>query len=243
MIYRNLQVAIGGARIPSGLILLIAGVILIALGRANQTAGRKSSKELSHILLGIVLPISIIFLLIGAGFYLFSSSKATTETVNAYPLFRDILQIVLAIAAVAIAALGYLIYRIVAQRLQIRAEEEIGNERRRIAAKLCSDIGLLRWRDFERITPPNPQYRQDAIDMTEKAHRYASELDERDPRNERIIAAVRNNLAWYFANRGRSQDRGKARGYAQYIHARSQNFPEEKEEWEDTYREVMRVYP
>ena len=243
MIYRNLQVPIGGTCIPSGLILLITGVVLIALGRANQTNGRKSSKELSLILLGIVLPISIIFLAIGAGFYLFSKSEAITETVNTYPVLRDVLQIVLAVAAVAIAALGYLIYRIVVQSLQIRAEKEIGSERRRITAKLYTYLGLLRWTDFERITPSDPRYREDAIEVTERAHEYASALDERDPRNERTIATVRNNLAWYLADRGRPQDRDKARGYAQYIHLRSQNFPEEREEWERTYEKVMQVYP
>lgn len=243
MIYKNLQIPIRGTCIPSGLILLIVGVVLIALARLNRNKGRKGSKKLSRILLDIVLPIAIIFLAISAGFYFFSRSKATAEIVNTSPVFRDVLQIVLAVAAVAIAAFGYLIYRIVVQRLQIRAEEEIGSERRRTTAKLYTYMGLLRWRDFERITPSDPRYREDAIDVTEKAHEYASALDEHDPRNEWIIAAVRNNLAWYLADRRRPQDRDKARGYAQYIHVRSQNFPEEREEWERTYEEVMRVYP
>jgi len=243
MIYRNLQITIGDTCIPSGLILLIVGVVLIALGIANQTSGRKSSRKLSQILLDIVLPIVIIFLVVSAGFYLFSRSKAIAEIANTHTVLRDVLQIVLGVAAVAIAVLGYAIYQIVAQRLRIYAEEEIGSERRRTTAQLYTYVGFLRSTDFESSTPRNPGLLEDAIEATERAHIYASELDQRDPKNERILGTVRNNLAWYLARRGRTQDRGRARGYAEYLHLRSGRFPEEREEWEHTYKQVMRVYP
>ena len=243
MIYRKLQIPIGHTCIPSGLILLIAGVVLVALGIANQTNGRKSSRELSQILLDIVLPIVIIFLVVSAGFYLFSRSKAIAEIAYTHTILRDVLQIVLAVVAVAIAVLGYAIYQIVAQRLRIYAEEEIGSERRRTTAQLYTYVGFLRCTDFESSTPRNPGLLEDAIEATERAHIYASELDQRDPRNEQIVGTVRNNLAWYLARRGRIEDRGRAQGYAEYIHLRSGRFPEEREEWEHTYREVMRVYP
>lgn len=130
---------------------------------------------------------------------------------------------------------------------EIREIVRIDLQRR--TASLLAYIGFAYWIDFTNQSREN--YLDQAIDLTERAHDvYAHDLDEGERGNQLLIGDLRNNLALYLAKRHeyfpsieRPSDRNRARGYAEYIHAISQNFPHEREEWEDTFREVMRIYP
>jgi len=176
------------------------------------------------------------------GIFIWKFGANGFELVSRGTLFRDVLTIVLAIAGVVIAAVGYLVYRLASERIERRALGEVTIETLRSTARLLTYIGYVYWVDFEYTG--EARYREQAIDLTRRAHNtYARKLDERERENELLIGAIRNNLAYYLANRGGSEDRNLARGYAEYIHARSQNFPEEKEEWEETYSFVLQVYP
>ena len=84
----------------------------------------------------------------------------------------------------------------------------------------------------------------EAIRLTKEAHdRYLplNKLDLRDPENELLVGAIRNNLASYFAKT--KQEKGRARGYAKYIKSIAHKYPQETEEWEKTYEEVLKTFP
>jgi len=186
-------------------------------------------------LLGLMVTVSL-----GVFIWRFATSSSSLVS-RATPLV-DVLTIVLAVAGVVIAAVGYLTYRLASERIERRAVAEVRAETLKNKARLLTYIGYVYWVDFE--CTKDARYIEQAIDLTKGAHDVcARELDERERENELLIGAIRNNLAYYLAKRGRPEDRSLSRGYAEYIHSRSQNFPEQREDWEDTYRFVLQVYP
>ncbi len=195
-----------------------------------------------EILLVIVGGLLGLMVIVFFGIFIWKFGANGFELVSRGTLFRDVLTIVLAIAGVVIAAVGYLVYRLASERIERRALREVSIEMQKSTARLLTYIGYVYWVDFD--CTGETRYREQAIDLTRRAHdRYARELDERERENQLLIGAIRNNLAYYLAHRGKPEDRNLARGYAEYIHSISQNFPEEREEWEDTYKFVLQVYP
>ena len=67
------------------------------------------------------------------------------------------------------------------------------------------------------------EYLDMAIYVTEDAYNdFAKDLEE--SKHEYLICKLKNNLAYYYAARRRSEDGVKAHQYAEYIRKRSQNF-------------------
>lgn len=157
-----------------------------------------------------------------------------------YKVLKDTLTIVLTVIAVAVTAFGFLAYRIVSLTLEREREaferetgQRITRESRRWVARLAISIGYSLWK---------LGFPKEAERLTAEAHEeHARGLDERDPDDQVLIAAIRNNLASYFAEA--KENRDLARGYATYIHNKSSEFPKQREIWEKTYKEVFEVFP
>ena len=150
-----------------------------------------------------------------------------------YDVLKDTLTIVLAIIAIAITVVGYLVYRIVSQRLETETEKRITDESRRWIARLATSTGYSLWKSG---------FLDEAIRLTREAiEEYASGLSEKEPENEELIGNISNNLASYFAQAKREE--GLARGYASYIHSISHKFPKNRETWEKTCQEVSEAFP
>lgn len=183
----------------------------------------------------------ILLLLIGLfiGYYLWGPTWTVPQALR-YDVLKDTLTIVLAVTAIVVAVLGVLGYRIVhltLERERETFEKEIGQrisrESRRWVARLAISVGYSLWKRG---------FLEEATRLTTEAHEdHARGLDERDPEDQLLIAALRNNLASYFAEARENRD--LARGYATYIHSNSSKFPKQREIWEKTYKEVFEAFP
>lgn len=155
-------------------------------------------------------------------------------------VLKDTLSIVLTVVSIAVAVVGFFVYRIVSSTLEREREafeektsRRIMIESRKWRARLTLNMGYNLWKIGDL---------KEAIQWTKEAHGiHARELDEREPENELLLGQIRNNLASYYAQAG--EERDLARGYAAYIHGISDKYPAERETWEGTYKEVFDAFP
>lgn len=175
----------------------------------------------------------LLLLLIGLfiGYLLWGSVWEVPQEFK-YDVLKDTLTIVLTVVAVFIAVVGVAVYRIVTQKLTAETEKRISNESKRWIVWLASLTGKKFW-EMGKI--------DQAIKLTEEAHGYAQELDEKELKNQQLIGEIRNNLASYYAENRQKAD--IAQGFAAYIHNISHKFPEQRTAWEDTYRKVLEAFP
>lgn len=175
---------------------------------------------------------------------IFAKGPATS-----YALLRDILTIVIAIAGVAIAAGGYLVYRLISERAEARvvaaASSAVNTEILATTAHSLAISGYIFWVEYElneqKRPNPNSPWLRNAISLTQLAwEEYGKKLDER--KYERLICGIKNNLAFYLAERGCTDDRDTALTFAQYIHEREPNYPRDAPIWLNTYTFVMKKY-
>ena len=159
-----------------------------------------------------------------------------------YDIFKDLVTLILTIGGIVIAIAGYFIYLIISVQTQAAARTAAEEEMQKSSAALMTYIGLSYWYDYRDSGPKNMNYLNQAIDLTQGAYSsHAMQLDER--KHEKLVCSILNNLAYYYAKRASPNDRQKARDYAEYIEKRSSKYPDEAEHWEDTVREVRKVYP
>lgn len=152
--------------------------------------------------------------------------------ISEYDVLKDTLIIVLTAVMVVIAVMGFAVYVIVRQTLLRETEQRIIVERTKFRARLATNLGYSVYK---------LKLLEEAIRFTKEAHDLAKGLDEKERENQRLIGAIRNNLASYFAEAGRERD--LARGYAKYIYKIRHKFPENSETWEETYNEVLKAFP
>lgn len=84
-----------------------------------------------------------------------------------------------------------------------------------------------------------------AINITERALKVYNELPEGEAKkreNEKYYYLIKNNLAYYFAERNKPEDADIAKDYAEYIRKGFSKYPEEREAWQETYRFVYQQY-
>ncbi len=151
-----------------------------------------------------------------------------------YDVLKDTLTIVLTVVAVFIAVVGVAVYGIVTQKLTAETEKRISNESKRWIVWLASLTGY-NFGEMGKI--------DQAIKLTEEAHGYAQELDEKELKNQQLIGEIRNNLASYYVKKGQKAKAAIAQGFAAYIHNISHKFPKQRAAWEDTYRKVFEAFP
>ena len=88
-----------------------------------------------------------------------------------------------------------------------------------------------------------------AIETTELGYdRYISELDEQERESELLICWIKNNLAYYYAERRKFEaakpgDAVTAQKFVKYVHNRIDKYPEEEEDWIHTYKFVQQQFP
>lgn len=203
-----------------------------------------------------VLVLLLVFLIVTLVF----ASIGLWRDPRAPELFRDLLTIILAIAGIGIAAGGGLVYMIINASMRRSAEEfhremrlnveqfreevrsAVNEERLRSMALSHMSSGYGWWRSYKETS--EVAHREEAIRETEYAYSsYAIHLDEKEADNQLVICAIENNLAYYYAERQRPEDRDLAREYAEYIRKKIPAHPHEKVTWEDTYKFVLQQYP
>jgi len=243
--YKKIVMPINQISISAGLLFLIFGFVLIivALGRFPEITNAQNAKKNW---LGRNWPALLLVLLVALfiSYYMRGPVQKTPQTFK-YDVLKDTLTITLAIIAIAVTAFGFLFYRIAIERIEREAgkfERETGPrialESRKWIARLATSVGHSFWK------MKSLKSLDEAIQLTKEAHdQYLplNKLDLRDPENQLLVAAIRNNLASYFARAKREKD--LARGYAKYIKSIAHKYPKKTAVWEKTCKEVLDAFP
>ena len=160
-------------------------------------------------------------------------------TITEYDIIKDIILISLAVAGLV----GAVAYKIITGTLERRLLSRVHELQYRTMATTKTHVGHTYWKNFKKFADITDL--DLAIDLSEEAYKdYASHLNEKEPDNEKLICWIKNNLAYYYAERGKLEDGAKARRYAEYIFERSDKFESSFEaDLNSTYKYVQRRFP
>ncbi len=162
-----------------------------------------------------------------------------------YDILKDTLTIVLAVMAVGIAVVGYSIYLILSGRLQIESASASRMESIKSAIRLFIISGYIFWENYDKTGKKETQFLELAIDLTERALSSFNELPEKEAgnrENDKLLCKIKNNLAYYFAEGKKPENKDTAIQYVEYLKERMSKYSEEKENWLDTYNFVYQQY-
>lgn len=156
---------------------------------------------------------------------------------------NEIVAIIGIIVGIIITVYAGMVYMILLGKIQNAARSEVEKEKYRMGANMLVDIGFTHWGDY--LISKNSQYLEHAIRLTERAYSdYGIHLDESDLKNDLLVCQIKNNLAYYYAERLKIEDGAKARQYAEDILAKSHKFETlKRNEMIDTYKYVQRQFP
>ncbi|MBA7495107.1 hypothetical protein ES702_05686 [subsurface metagenome] len=181
-----------------------------------------------------IIILSIIFII---GLVLGKLFLGADPIVGEYKIFRDLLTFILVIAGLGIALLGAVIYEIVFQNLRseikkkikevnISAAENVEKNINEVFCKFYIGLSYSYWKRCEpedykikdEIKPPLLDDLGMAIQQSEEAIEYAEKLDKK--KLEAFVCLTKNNLAYYLALRGFSDDSNRAISLAKYAYDR-----------------------
>ena len=195
----------------------------------------------------IYIGLLILAILFGifAGYYIWGPTWQTPPEIK-YDILKDTLAIVLTILAVGITVTGYGIYVILSGRLKNESELASRIETAKGCARLFDQMGYTFWGYYDKRGKGDPQYLEMALYLTERSLMYFNELPANEVKmqeNNKLLCGLKNNLAYYYAERQKPEDKDIAKEYAEYIQKKISNYPEEKEAWQDTRDFVKKRYP
>lgn len=162
-----------------------------------------------------------------------------------YDILKDTLTIVLAVLAVGIAVIGYAIYLILSGRLEIESALTARLETLKGSIRLFVHSGFVFWESYDKTKKKESQYLEMAIGLTERALLFFNELPDNEAKNrenDKLLCKIKNNLAYYYAERKKPEDSDLAKEYAEYIRKRMSKYSEEKDNWLDTCNFVYQRY-
>lgn len=192
----------------------------------------------------LVLAVLLVLLVLFFGNLIWGETWQVPSQFN-YDVLKDTLTIVLSVSAVVIAILGYLVYLIMSERLRADTALTSRVESLKVSVRLFLISGYTYWEYYDAATTKIPKHLVMAIEQTERALQTYNLLPEKDakkPDMERECYLIKNNLAYYFAERRNKDDRERAIKYAEDIRDGISRFPKEKENWLDTYSFVKKQY-
>lgn len=192
----------------------------------------------------IVLPILILALGIFVG-YVIWGARTQTSSPDSYNVLRDTISIVLVVIAVGIAVFGYSVYLVISWRLKAEATLASHVESLKSFVQLYIVSGYTYWENYAITGKKKPKYLDVAINHTESALQAYNELPESEAKkreNEVYYYLIKNNLAYYFAERKKPEDADIAKEYAEYIRKGLTKYPKERGNWLDTYNFVYQQY-
>lgn len=151
---------------------------------------------------GIAIPAGIVFFIGMGSYWLFTQVLSDTPILPPEnDVFKDVLQTVIAIAAIAIGATGLGVYKLLAQQIEEKVNRSVGKELKLAIVAHKIDLGKVYWHFFLRSTSESERdfYIGEAISETKKASSQGlEELDENDPDVEPYVIQFRNNLAYFI---------------------------------------------
>lgn len=168
------------------------------------------------------------------------------NAVIGYEVFRDILTLLLGVTAVAGGVIYAVIYKSLKKSVTLAAKAEMN----KAIVGLLLSIGNNYWIEYKQMT--GAWRLEQALKITERTlQHYASELDEGERDSEWLICKLKNNLAYFYAEKQKlgtatQDDKALAQRYVEYIYDRIDKCPknsEERVEWLDTQKFVQQQFP
>ena len=265
MFYQKIQMNVAQISIPTGLVLLIVGLVIIALvlrRPAEAISGRVSTK-----IWYVVFLILIVFLIV------YTFTHYTLEESSQYTILVDLVLIILALTG----AVGYGVYRWISRNVADRVTRAIKEGQSFTRAQVETSLGFWYFEQYkteskrkeeideirtklakiqahqknkenstEAINNDPMSYLKHAIERTMKALEFMKELDEK--KYEEFICVCKNNLAYYLAERQKLGaanlgDKELAKNYADYIRGKIGRYPSYKTDFTDTCTFVQQQFP
>jgi hypothetical protein len=168
-----------------------------------------------------------------------------------YEIFRDLLYIILAFAAVIIGAISFFAYKLIEKRIANQIKILVNETYLKTIAATLTHVGLMCWRNYkvEHIDEIKKRHLEHSLEFTNYAYqKYAINLKENKKENAELICVIKNNLAFYLTEGCRLglYDREErelncklAIDYAEYVYKRKSKFPERAKRWIHTYNFVL----
>lgn len=132
-----------------------------------------------------------------------STDVGAVKVVRDPQTFKDVLQMVLAVAGLAIAVFGAGAYRLLSQQIEEKVASS-SEKRLRIANAIHKiDFGLVYWDFFRRSAylakPDRLAYLDRAVEWTRQAYEgEVAGLGDQEREVERLMLQIRNNWAYYI---------------------------------------------
>jgi hypothetical protein len=162
-------------------------------------------------------------------------------------LFMDLLVCIVGVAVVAALVIYGVIYKSLMKSVTLAAKAEMN----KAIVSLLLAIGYNYWEEYVHTT--NNWTLGQAIKITERSlQHYASELDEKERDSEWLICKLKNNLAYFYAEKQQKRgtatpdEKDSAQIYIKYIYDRIDKCPkdnQERETWLDTRKFVQQQFP
>lgn len=195
----------------------------------------------------IVVGLIIIALLVGVGCgYCIWMPTWYVASLTEYDIFQDVLGIVLAITAIGIGTAGYAIYLILSGRLKNESAEAARTESLKGSTLMFLHSGFVFWVTYDKQQIKDIHHIEMAIYLTERALRFFNEIPTGEAKNRgynELLCKIKNNLAYYYAERKKPEDRNTAREFADYLRHKSTEYFENRENWTETCNFVKQQYP
>jgi len=158
-------------------------------------------------------------------------------------IFVALLMAMLAIAGI----MGGAIYKIISKTVE-EDMMSLARAQHHITLATVNLIDSLKdWTDYQATNNFNKL--NQTIERTEEAYDlHATHLDDQVPETEKLICWIKNNLAYYLAERKKlgkalPGDDALAKQCAKYSYDRIHKYPENSDSWADTYQFVQKQFP
>lgn len=198
----------------------------------------------------LIVPLSIGFVLVAVGTYfvlqsvplvqgavIMTPSGQQVEVVTDHQIFRDVLQFVLAIAAIGLAAFGYGAYKILSSQIEDKVIDNAETRYQKSLAYQRVSFAYLYWLLYEnsKDQPKTAEmFLNKAIEHTRRAYEeQVVHLNSNAPEVERLICQIRNNLAYYVSERHinigpvESSTQAESLSFVKWLESRIEYYPSE----------------
>lgn len=210
-----------------------------------------------------LLPLAAAFLLVAIGIYFFVESvPLLLDIVRGAPVvqqpeiatnqqaFKDVLQTVLAVAALAIAAFGYGTYKILSSQIEDRIITNTEARYQKSLGYQRASLGYANWilyKNSKEQPESAKSYLEEAIRHTRIAfYENAVKLNAQETEYEHMVCQIRNNLAFFMSEKhikcGPLSDDEMAEciSLANWLEVRIDNHPPMSRQYRDTIENVRK---
>ena len=220
---------------------------------------------MDRFLYGYLIPVAVAFLLLAVGMYFVIESIPTLfdivrgspivqqpETAVDRQIFKDVLQTVLAVAALAIAAFGYGTYKILSAQIEEKVWKDTERRYQLTTAYHRVSLAYVYWLLYQTAderTESARIYLNAAINHTRRTYNdHVSGSNRRDAEFETLACQIVNNLAYYVSEEHHKfgsverRKRAECLSFMDWLEERINNHPAYAHDYLDTVETVRKRF-